>query len=499
MTPTLRDVMRWSVKPAKNVDTATTPKVNVLRGLAARATTPLLPDDYLKLLNPLWTARELRGEIVDVRNETEDSATVTIKPGWGFSADYQPGQYVGIGLRVEGPLALAFLLADLGSPPARQETITITVKATPEGFLSSHLVNGVTPGTIVRLAAPKGDFALPDPPPPKILFVSAGSGITPLMAMLRSLTTRGQSPDIVHLHSAPTAEDVIFHDELRDLESAEPGYRLHLQLTKQDGKLDFDNLDELVPDWRDRPTWACGPTPMLDAVEALWDAAGLSDDLHMERFTIARTDKGGEGGTVTFAISDKTIEIDGATSLLEAGEKVGIQMPFGCRMGICQTCVLPLEDGTSGTSGPATNTERGTESTPACPPRPATARSKSEEAIMAITDIKEYAHLTPEDVDSLARELDAIRTDIEESRGERDARYIRRAIQLQRALAVGGRAVLFASRNKVAWGVGTAMLGTAKIIENMELGPQHHSRAVGLDERPRDPLDRMGVGHHLTE
>ena len=89
---------------------------------------------------------------------------------------------------------------------------------------------------------------------------------------------------------------------------------------------------------------------------------------------------------------------------------------------------------------------------------------------MAITDIKEYAHLTPEDVDSLARELDAIRTDIEESRGERDARYIRRAIQLQRALAVGGRAVLFASRNKVAWGVGTAMLGTAKIIENMELG-----------------------------
>jgi linoleoyl-CoA desaturase len=89
---------------------------------------------------------------------------------------------------------------------------------------------------------------------------------------------------------------------------------------------------------------------------------------------------------------------------------------------------------------------------------------------MAITDIKQYTHLTPEDVEALARELDAIRTDIEESRGERDARYIRRSIQLQRALAAGGRAVLFASRNKVAWGVGTAMLGTAKIIENMELG-----------------------------
>ena len=102
MTPSLRNVARWSIKPAKNVDTALTPKINVLRGLAARATTPLLPDDYLKLLNPLWTARELRGEVIEVKNETADSATVTIKPGWGFSADYQPGQYVGIGLRVDG-------------------------------------------------------------------------------------------------------------------------------------------------------------------------------------------------------------------------------------------------------------------------------------------------------------------------------------------------------------------------------------------------------------
>ncbi|MDT5101670.1 MAG: stearoyl-CoA 9-desaturase oxidoreductase [Mycobacterium sp.] len=344
MTPTLRNVARWSIKPARNIETAVTPKVNVLRGLAARATTPLLPDDYLKLLNPLWTARELRGEIVDVRTETADSATVTIKPGWGFSADYQPGQYVGIGLRVDG--RWHWRSYSLTSVPVRdKKLITITVKATPEGFLSTHLVNGVKPGTIVRLAAPKGDFALPDPPPSKILFVSAGSGITPLMAMLRSMTAREQSPDIVHLHSAPSAEAVIFHDELRKLESDQPGYRLHLQLTQQDGKLDFDLLDDIVPDWRDRPTWACGPTPMLDTVEKVWDAAGLSDDLHMERFAIARTDKGGEGGTVTFAISDKTIEIDGATSILEAGERVGIQMPFGCRMGICQTCVLPLEDG----------------------------------------------------------------------------------------------------------------------------------------------------------
>src|SRR6201991_3705000 len=238
MAMSFRDLTRWSVKPARGVDTATTPAVNVLRGLAARATTPLLPDDYLKLLNPLWSARELRGVVVDVERETEDSATVTIKPGWGFSGDYRPGQYVGIGLRIDGKWH--WRSYSLTSVPKRQEKlISITVKASPEGFLSTHLVNGVKPGTIVRLAAPKGDFALPDPPPPKILFVSAGSGITPLMAMLRSLTVRGQSPDIVHLHSAPSQEAFIFHDELRELETAESGYHLHLQLTERDGKLDF--------------------------------------------------------------------------------------------------------------------------------------------------------------------------------------------------------------------------------------------------------------------
>jgi ferredoxin len=140
---------------------------------------------------------------------------------------------------------------------------------------------------------------------------------------------------------------VIFHDELQELDRGPSNYSLLLQLTEDMGHLDFGSeLDALVPDWKDRPTWACGPPAMLDAIEQVWTDAGVPEDhLHMERFVIARTDKGGEGGTVTFALSDKSVEADGATSLLEAGEKVGIQMPFGCRMGICQTCVLPLESG----------------------------------------------------------------------------------------------------------------------------------------------------------
>ncbi|MCV7167799.1 ferredoxin reductase [Mycobacterium stomatepiae] len=343
MGSTLRSLTRWSTAPARGVETAKS-WVNVPRGLAARATTPLLPDDYLKMLNPLWSARELRGLIVDVHPETADSATVTIKPGWGFSGKYRPGQYVGIGLRIDG--RWHWRSYSLTSIPRRDnKNITITVKATPEGFLSTHLVNGVEPGIIVRLASPKGEFALPDPPPAKILFVTAGSGITPVMAMLRTLNARKQHADIVHIHSAPSADDVIFRDELRELDESRDGYRLHLQLTETEGHLDFNELADIVADWQERSAWVCGPTALLDAAEDVWKKADAGDLLHMERFTIAATDKGGEGGTVTFAISDKEIEIDGATSLLEAGEKVGIQMPFGCRMGICQTCVLPLESG----------------------------------------------------------------------------------------------------------------------------------------------------------
>lgn len=103
---------------------------------------------------------------------------------------------------------------------------------------------------------------------------------------------------------------------------------------------------------------------------------------------------------------------------------------------------------------------------------------------MAITDIKEYAHLSTEDVEQLARELDAIRAEIEESRGERDARYIRRAIQLQRALAAGGRIALFASHNRLARYGGIGMLAMAKIIENMELG---HNITHGQWDWMNDP------------
>lgn len=337
----------------------------MLRGAAARITTPLLPDDYLQLANPLWTARELRGRILQVRKETADSVTLVIKPGWGFDFDYRAGQFIGIGILVDG--RWHWRSYSLTSPPERNSTrstlidrrapISIAVKAMPEGFLSSHLVGGVPAGTIVRLASPAGDFRLPEPPPPRVLFLTAGSGITPVIAMLRTMDRRREFTDVVHVHSAPTQQDVMFGDELRQLAARHPvdpsdgaqadrpgSFRYRVQLTREHGKFALSELDELYPDWRDRQTWACGPAGMLDEIERVWADAGVADRLHLERFEIERAAVG-QGGTVSFRRSGRTVAADGATTLLQAGEGIGVAMPFGCRMGICRTCVVPLSDG----------------------------------------------------------------------------------------------------------------------------------------------------------
>jgi stearoyl-CoA 9-desaturase NADPH oxidoreductase len=328
------------------------PGWHALRKIAARITTPLLPDDYLHLANPLWSARELRGRIMEVRRETEDSATLVIKPGWGFSFDYQPGQYIGIGLLVDG--RWRWRSYSLTSSPAKisgtsglgsERTVTITVKAMPEGFLSTHLVAGVEPGTIVRLAAPQGNFVLPDPAPSSILFLTAGSGITPVMSMLRTLVRRNQIADIAHLHSAPTEADVMFGAELAALTANQPGYRLRVRQTRTEGRLDLARLTQELPDWRERQTWACGPEGMLNQAEKVWSSAGIRDRLHLERFAVSKAAPAGAGGTVTFARSGRSVAADAATSLMDAGEGAGVQMPFGCRMGICQSCVVSLVEG----------------------------------------------------------------------------------------------------------------------------------------------------------
>jgi ferredoxin-NADP reductase len=316
-----------------------------VRSAGSKLTTPLHPDDYLRLLNPLWTSRELRGRVDEVVPETDDAATLLIRPGWGWRWNHKPGQYLGIGIQVNGKFQ--WRSYSISSPPKRRgRHVAITVRAMPEGLLSSHLVQGLEPGTIVRLAAPEGDFVLPEPPPEKMLFLVGGSGITPVIAMLRTLDRRGTMPDVVLHYSSPTAERMIFRDELQALSDKHDGLSFQELHTDTDGMLDLAELDSICPDWRERETYACGPGPMLEAVTEHFDEHDLEDRLHVERFSLELGGDGGEGGTITFRNSGKTIDADGATTVLEAGEEAGIGMPYGCRMGICHTCTLTLVRGT---------------------------------------------------------------------------------------------------------------------------------------------------------
>jgi ferredoxin len=137
----------------------------------------------------------------------------------------------------------------------------------------------------------------------------------------------------------------MFATELAELARDVPGYRIRVRATRTQGRLDLSKIADEVPDWRDRETWACGPQGMLDAAEESWADAGVASQLHLERFAVGKAAPHGQGGTVTFARSAKTVTADAATSLMDAGENAGVQMPFGCRMGICQSCVVDLVDG----------------------------------------------------------------------------------------------------------------------------------------------------------
>lgn len=307
--------------------------------LAERATTPLLPADYLDLFDPLRSGADLRGRIVAIEPETQDAVTVTIRPGRGW-AGHVPGQYLRIGIDVDG--VRRWRAYSLTSRTDRADgCVTITTKAIPDGLVSNHLVRHARVGTVIQLDQATGEFVLPRVRPARALFITAGSGITPVMGMLRNAVD--ELADVVVLHSAPTADDVIFGAELRDL-AASGRITLVERHTDVEGILDAAEVANLVPDVTERQTWLCGPTAMLDAFEAHWESLGAADRLTTERFRPTAV-AAGEGGTVTFTRSAATVEADGATPILDAAENAGVLMPSGCRMGICYGCVLPMRSG----------------------------------------------------------------------------------------------------------------------------------------------------------
>jgi stearoyl-CoA 9-desaturase NADPH oxidoreductase len=315
-------------------------------GLMRSFTAPLLPDDYLELVNPLWSTRELRGRVERVERETPHAVTVTIKPGWEWPG-HRPGQYVRLGIAVDG--VHHWRAYSLTSPPARADgCIAITPKLVPAGKVSPFLCDGVRPGAIVRLGGVEGTFVLPDPLPRRLLFVSAGSGITPIASMLRSIAVADGLHDVVHVHCARSADAFIFGAELRALAARHPGYGLHEWITAERGRIAPAQLDALCPDWPDREAFLCGPPELIAAMSEHWRSEGDPERLHMEHFQPdAQVGDGerGAGGRIDFCASGIQAQSDGEQPILLAGEQAGAQLPYGCRMGICHSCVGRLRAG----------------------------------------------------------------------------------------------------------------------------------------------------------
>ncbi|RNL75467.1 ferredoxin reductase [Nocardioides marmorisolisilvae] len=319
--------------------------------LAEAATTPLMPADYLDLIAPLRRGTDLRGRIVSVHPETRDAATIVLRPGVDW-AGHVPGQYLRIGIDVDG--VREWRAYSLTHGPRADGCISITVKAVPDGKVSNHLVHAAKPGTLVHLEQAAGDFVLPSSRgelvETKLLFVTAGSGVTPVIGMLRNLfpvtdsgvvdLPRSADLDIVVVHVAPSEPDSIFLDNLRELD-AHGAVRLVPRYDDVHGVLDVAELSSLVPDLAERTTYACGPSGLLDALTAHHEAAGLP--LFTEQFRAGFVEAG-EGGTLTLA-DGRTVEADGATPLLDVAEAAGALMPSGCRMGVCFGCVVPLKEG----------------------------------------------------------------------------------------------------------------------------------------------------------
>lgn len=316
-----------------------------LLDVAGMLTTPLLPDDYLTLVDPLWSFSELRGRIETVVPRTADAATITIRPGRRWPG-HRAGQHVAIGVDVDG--VRHWRSYSLTSDPARTDgCISITVRRVTGGAVSSHLVDAARPGDVLRLGPPAGDFGWsPAAERQPILLITAGSGITPVMAMLRDLERRGRVDDVVHVHSERSADRVIFGAALRSLAAGNAGVTFVERHTDRNARFTPAELDALCPDWRERETYACGPLGLLETLETHFDDANLRHRLHVERFQLARVAADpGDGGTVTTTISGTAFEARNGDSLLDAAEAAGLAVRSGCRMGICHSCVCELNAG----------------------------------------------------------------------------------------------------------------------------------------------------------
>lgn len=324
------------------------PRNLVRRALASdlvdRLCAPHGVDRYLELIDPRLVVREVRAEVVAVDRQTRGTVTLTLAPNDAWTG-FRAGQHVVVGVDVDGVNhERCFSLA--GSPHRADGTLELTVKANPAGRVSRYLVDRARPGLVVRLSEAKGDFVLPEPADrtDHLVLLSGGSGITPVLSMLRTLVDEGHRGPVTFVHYGYTAADVCYLDELRHLTDALPQGRLVLGLTDEPGAGDLDgffgpeHLAAIVDDPSSMQLFLCGPAPLMAAVESHLDALGLADRVHLERFGLPPADPSLDDGQGVVAFNRTGTTVAATGTLLETAEAAGLAPKFGCRRGICGTC-----------------------------------------------------------------------------------------------------------------------------------------------------------------
>jgi glycine betaine catabolism B len=292
---------------------------------------------------------------VDVVDVTHDVRSFVLRPTEPTSYRFVPGQHLILTVPVDGePVSRCYTIA---SSPRRPDELTITVKRVPGGPVSNWLHDRLRPGHPVSVDGPWGRFSTAHHPAERYLFMSAGSGITPLMSMLRTMHADREPVDLVFLHHARTPADIIFRDELRALAAEHPSVRVVVACegdapdepwTGLRGRVTLPMLRAVVPDLADREVFTCGPAPYMEAVRAVLAEAGANPDrCHEESFDIGAPNPPVATGTgVTHAVelrrSGRAFVCGEGTPLLTAAAQAGITLPSSCQEGVCGTCKTAL-------------------------------------------------------------------------------------------------------------------------------------------------------------
>ncbi len=312
--------------------------------------TPHGVDRYLEQILPTWSSSEVRGRVTAVDRSATGSTILTIEPNGNWTG-FRAGQYTQLSVEIDGVRHTRCY--SMASAADDTRSFQLGIKAHPEGLVSRHLLANVHEGMVVGLTPAAGDFHLPDTRPARTLLVSGGSGITPVMAMLRTLCAEGHTGPVTFLHYATTPDAMLFRDEVAALEAAHDNVTVVTAFDQEPqsgqltGFLDEVHLDAADPAWRDADVFVCGPAPLMDSVRRHYESAGAAERFNQEAFTLPMFvgEADSVSGSVRFGTSDVVVESDGRP-ILEQAEAAGLTPASGCRMGICHTCTRSLTCGT---------------------------------------------------------------------------------------------------------------------------------------------------------